>query len=90
MGEMPEGMPQFFFGGPPEPHFTPEEQAQIEAWEQAQMHMQVTERKQMIRFSAVFCTCRPWPERGNADPPQAGCRIHTAVSWDPFTETWFW
>lgn len=52
------------------------EQEHAEALHEA-MHREQDERHALMsHFAAVLCCCRPWPERGNTDPPQAGCPVH--------------
>jgi hypothetical protein len=37
-------------------------------------------RREVLRFAAVNCTCRPWYSKEHADePPQVGCIVHGAL-----------
>lgn len=88
MSEMTEDMLGKLFGARP-PEISPEAKAAFERWDKAHTQMLVDERLVMLAWAPLFCTCRKWYEP-DAEPPQAGCPIHSVVSWDPVKEQWFW
>jgi hypothetical protein len=79
--------PQFLFG--PSPDLTPGQAEQLKAAHEAHHELehhvqleQIAQRRAMLRWAPVICSCRPWPQlRGRRDtsPPQGECLIHGNV-----------
>jgi hypothetical protein len=54
-------------------------QEAAEAFSQREQDEQIEQRRTMIHWAPVICSCRPWPELHSVrdpSPPQAGCLIH--------------
>jgi hypothetical protein len=63
---------------PPNRPLTEPEQAQIEAFEQAQRELGVTERETCLAYAWLFCTCIPryTPVDQQTPPGYANCLVH--------------
>jgi len=42
------------------------------------MEQEIENRRQVVRFAAILCTCSPWHDRENPHPA-AGCMVHGNV-----------
>ena len=51
----------------------------LRAYIMAQGRQEMTERRAMLKFASVMCSCRPWYDREDPHPPQAGCMVHSTV-----------
>lgn len=54
-------------------------QAEEHELEHRSARSQLAQRRQVIAFAAVACTCRRWYDRDDPNPPQAGCVVHGAL-----------
>ena len=59
----------------------PEAEAQIRAMREAQarqLAMEVEQRREVVRWASVLCTCNAWFRRDDASPA-GGCMVHAAA-----------
>ena len=40
------------------------------------------ERRAMIRFAPILCTCKPWYNWRDPEPAQLDCVVHTTIVFD--------
>lgn len=65
----------------------PAHRAACESFQRASVEQQLAERKTLIRWAWLFCTCSRRFDR-EVQFPQAGCVLHSGLLWDPLRERW--
>jgi hypothetical protein len=56
-------------------------------WHRAYAEMQMEQRRTILHWGAVICSCRHWFDWTvrDGDPPQAGCSVHGVLAFNPLT-----
>lgn len=67
----------------PQPELDEEAKAAIRVYNKAAHDLQIAERRQMLYWAPVFCSCPAWWKVPGQDPPQASCVVHGTVLLSP-------
>lgn len=76
--------PQFLFG-PPQ-NMTEEQEAQLADMQRKAAELnalgasvQLEDRRRLVAWAPLMCSCPAWYDRGNRRPPQVDCVIHGQI-----------